>query len=153
MKQIHKASLINFFGNCKGHRDAASEISNYPFYTNLNIIKTFLEKTDFPGGVDIEDQDYKKYIAEDTFLIGIDLINDELDEYQYLFDAFNVYFCQEGSSTYYPDQNLTREWRKTMNVAYPYSTYKLDARILIEEERKKDLAEVNAKYDNEIKNI
>lgn len=153
MKQFHSASLVNFYENCQEHKDIADKINEYPFYTNLYLIKYFLENTDFPDGINVEEQDFKKFIIEDTLMVGIDLINDDLDEYKYLFDAFNVYFCQEGSSHYTKDPTLTAKWRKTMKNFYHNTTYSKDVRLLIEDERKKALAEVNKEYDEQIKNL
>ncbi len=153
MKQFHSACLINFYPNCKEHLDILDKNKDYNFSKNLNLIKDLLEKTDFPGGVDIDEQDYKRFVVEDTLMVGIDLINDDLDEYKYLFDAFNVYFCEEGSLYYTQDPTLTRAWRKVMKETYPLSTYAKDVRLLIEDERKKALAEINTEYDKEIANL
>lgn len=153
MKQFHSASLVKFFSDCKEHLKIAHKITDYPFYIDHNLIKNFLEQTDFPGGIDVEEEDFNKFIVEENFMVGIDLINDDLDEYKYLFDAFNVYFCQEGSLHYTQDPTLTTAWRKTMKETYPNSSYSKDVRLLIEEERKQDLAKINAEYDEQLKNL
>ena len=153
MKQFHSASLVKFFSGCKEHQDIENNLSNYPFHKNLDLIKTFIENTDFPGGIDVDEEDFKKFIVEDTFMIGIDLINDDLDEYKYLFDAFNVYFCQEGSNTYYSDQNLTREWRKTMKNAYPDSTYAKVAKKLIRKEMQDEMNDIMEGYNKQLNDL
>ncbi|MBQ8615563.1 MAG: hypothetical protein IJ415_03245 [Clostridia bacterium] len=149
MKQFHNASLVHFQSKCKEHMDAAKAITNYPFYIDLSLIKEFLENTDFPGGVDIDENDYKKYVVEGTFMVGIDIINDELDEYKYLFDAFNVYYCQEGSLYYTQDPTLTQAWRKTMKNYYHNTSYSKDAKKLIQNEMQEKINEVVDDYNKQ----
>ena len=146
MKQFHSASLVNYFENCKEHKDIQDKISDYPFHSNLYLIKYFLENTDFPGGVDIDEQDYKTFIVEDKFMVGIDLINDDLDEYKYLFDAFNVYFCQEGSLWYTQDPTLTSAWRKTMKNYFHNTSYLKEAKQLIKKEMQEKIDEIVEDY-------
>ena len=136
MKQFHSASLVKFFSECKEHQDILAKNNAYPFHDNLMLIKNFLEDTDFPGGVDIDENDYKTYVVEESLMIGIDLVNDDLDEYKYLFDAFNVYFCQEGSLVYTQDPTLTKAWRKTMKNYYHNTTYLKNVQKLLQQEFK-----------------
>lgn len=149
MKQIHSACLVNFYSNCKEHMDIRQKFEDYHFYRNLYLIKDFLEQTDFPDGVDIDENDYKRFIVEDNFLIGIDLINDELDEYKYLFDAFNVYFCQEGSLHYTQDPTLTTAWRKVMAKTYVDSNYVNEVKKLLQKEMQQEINEIIEDYNNQ----
>lgn len=153
MKQIHVASLVNFQPQCTEHVEALRKIKDYNFNKNIHLIKSFLESTDFTGGIYFDDNDFKKFIVEDTFMIGIDVINDDLDDCRYLFDAFNVYFSTEDFKTYLRDPRLTKTWRIAMKTAFPNGKYEYDAKMSINQERKEALAQINADYNEEIESL
>lgn len=152
MKTIHKACLLKFNNNCKEHRDAYQEIKGYNFNTDIETIKCLLESTDFRGGVIFNEDDLDHFIVEGTFMVGIEFEDEMLDDWKYLFDAYNVYFSN-SSDIYNKDDKLTTVWRNIMIHAYPDSTYTKDLKIYIEEERKQSLAETNAKFDQELEDI
>lgn len=154
MKTIKAASVVKFMPNCKEHEQIKEKNKNYPFYKNLNLIQELLEKTDFTEGVEIDEEDFEKYIVKDYFLIGIKITEDiNLDEYSYLIDAFNVYFCKEGSNVYVQDDALTDTWRDIMINAYSDSNYKKDVRKAIQSDFHTRLDEIVDDYKRQIENL
>lgn len=153
MRTIKFENLEKFQPDNIEHIDVLKKNSKYPFHTDLNMIKKFLEDTDFKGGLDIDERDYVKFVACDKFLIGISIVEDiSLNDYCYLFDTFNVYFAL-NHSPYRLSSDLTKAWRKTLKNAYPKSTYAIDLRNHIREQKTKEIAEINEKYDNELKDL
>lgn len=154
MKEIKMESLVYFQKNCKSHIDSLRKITNYDFNSNLALIQEFLGMTEFVDGVSIHEKDYKKYIVEDTFLIGIDIFDDiQYEEYKYLFDAFNVYCFSESAKLYIRDEQLTRIWRTFMKTNFIDTTYIPDLKLSLEEERKQEIAEINKKIDSELSEV
>ena len=152
MKQIKAASLLKFQEGCKEHLDSFRKIRDYNFNSDIDVIQKLLESTHFRNCVIFDNEDLEKFVVEGTFMVKIDLDNEHLDAMKYLFDAYNVYCCETGN-TYIRDDKLTKIWRSIMKTTYANSTYALDLRIQIEENRKQDIAEINANYDKEIENL
>lgn len=154
MEKFRTASLLFFKDNCKEHINSLEKIKNYNFNANTDLIVKFLEAYEFEGGVIIDEEDFKRYVIEGTFAIGIDIIDDiNLDETKYIFDAFNVYWCSDVGNTYLKDRELTKKWREIMRNTYDKSVYNTDLRLSLEEERLQRITEVNRDINNQIDRI
>jgi len=143
MKQIKADSLLCFQEDLDEHKNILAKNSSYDFSSNFAIIKEL-----FKGDMFTE-KDLVAYVSEDKFMMGLDLEDEQLDDWKYIFDAFNVYLST-GSSIYFKDTELTKNWRSLMKTTYPNSTYVADLKKEIESERKQRIAEINAEIDKEI---
>lgn len=153
MEKFRTASLLFFKDNCEEHTNSLAKIKNYNFNENTDLIVKFLEDYEFEGGIVISEEDFKKYIIEGTFAIGIDLVDDiNLDETKYIFDAFNVYVC-DSYGNYERVNSLTKKWREIMRDTYDKSVYNSGLRLSLEEERLQRITEVNRDINNQIDHI
>lgn len=154
MKEIKPASLVKYFNTCKEHRDIKRKLGQYNFSENVEMITAVLQATDFVDGVQIYKEDIKNYIVEDNFLIGLDVFEDiNLDEYKYLFDAFDVYFYSDEKKEYVQDKTLTKVWRNAMKITYANSTYADDLRLKLEQERKQAHTKIDENIDNQLEDL
>jgi len=151
METISPESLIKFNHNCHEHMQSFKKIKGYHFNSDPELIQKCL-KDYFVGGVFFDQDDLHKYVVEGSFVIGIDFTDELLTNWKYVFDAFNVYWYGAGNK-YNRDVQLTKKWRNIMKEAYPDSTYTLDLRIFLENERQQHISEINEKYNAEINNI
>ncbi len=151
MKKIHPASLLKYNNNCKEHRRAYRAINGFNFNIDIETIKTLLEKTDFKGGVIFDQEDLEHFVVEGNFMTGINFEDEMLDDWKYLFDAYNVYFSKD-SHEYSRDEKLTEIWRKIMIKTYG-ANYIASLETHIQAECSQEIAEIYAMYDKQIKNI
>jgi hypothetical protein len=153
MQEINNTRLVNFQPGCEAHEIVLSKNQNYQFYKNFELIKKFLIKMEFTGGLDVDEDDFKLYVTQNTLLIGIDIYNIDNDEFRYLFDAFNVYLAMDGESTYDKSTRLTQEWRKTMKNEYPDPSYVADLKKNLNIERQELIEQVNKNIDEQISEL
>ena len=92
MKQFHKACVMHFQPNCKEHMNAENLNDDYPFHKDSYLIIQFLKNLHFNKNINITEHDCKELIVEGKLMVGVDFITDDLDKYQYLFDAFGLLF-------------------------------------------------------------
>ena len=142
---IPKASLVHFQPNCKEHTEIVNNDKYFSFYANTDLFVQMLEETEFDS-VSVQKEDFKNYIVEDKFFIGLDLTdNIELDEHHYLFNGFNVYYAPNDWAYYRIHTGLTKAWRKTLINEYPNSTYHAEVRKLL----RKELQEIVDQFNEE----
>ena len=153
MKQFHKACVMHFQPNCKEHMNAENLNDDYPFHKDSYLIIQFLKNLHFNKNINITEHDCKELIVEGKLMVGVDFITDDLDKYQYLFDAFNVYVCDEDSYYYTQIPTLTKKWRKTMNNFYNFTSYSDRVKKVYRKEMQDDINAVVEDYDKLIESL
>lgn len=153
MQEIKSVSLVHFQPDCELHQKVLSKVQNYPFHKNLDLIKKFLTKMEFTGGVSVDDEDFYAFVTKNTLLVGIDIYNIDGDAFKYLFDAYNVYVAYDNETTYDKSTRLTQEWRKTMKNEYPAPFYVADLKRHLNIERQELIEQVNKKIDEQISDL
>lgn len=152
METINQRRLVNYFEGCKEHQDILDTNKEYDFSQNLPMIERFLESTEFTEGLIVDNSDYKKYIAGGRFFVGIDIVNDELDDCRYLFDAFNVYYA-ENASDFKEYPYLTQLWRTFMIKSYPHTSYVNDLKTFLKKEKQERIDAINRDFEAQLKGL
>lgn len=143
---IPKASLVHFQPNRKEHQKALKNSEYFELFSNTDLFLQMLEDTDFDHVEDAEPDDFKKYVIEGKLFIGLTTTEYiSLDDNNYLFDAFNVYYAPNDWAYYRIHTGLTKAWRKTLINEYPNSTYHAEVRKLL----RKELQEIVDQFNEE----
>ena len=69
MQEIKSVSLVHFQPDCELHQKVLSKVQNYPFHKNLDLIKKFLTKMEFTGGVSADDEDFYAFVTFTTLMV------------------------------------------------------------------------------------
>jgi len=134
---IPKASLVHFQPKCKEHQEALKNSEYFELFSNTDLFLQMLEDTDFDHVEDAEPDDFKKYVIEGKIFLGLTTTEYiSLDDNNYLFDAFNVYYASNCFEYYRIHTGLTKAWRKTLINEYKNSAYHAEVKKLTKQELK-----------------